>query len=86
MTAPPGSPVEFCNAQYQDCMPSAVVTEHPYAVLDLRAGFQLTRNWQVALTVNNVADKRYYVSQNTPTLELWYGDPRNVMLRIDAKF
>ena len=85
-TAPPGSEVEFCTPQYQDCMPAAVVTERPYAVLDLRAGFQLTRKWQVALTVNNVADKRYYVSQDTPLLELWYGDPRNVMLRIDAKF
>jgi outer membrane receptor for ferric coprogen and ferric-rhodotorulic acid len=85
-TAPPGSPVEFCNAQYQNCMLSAEVTTRPYAVLDLRAGYQVSRNWQVALTVNNVTDKRYYVSQDTPELELWYGDPRNVMLRIDAKF
>lgn len=47
---------------------------------------QLARNWQVALSVNNVLDKRYLVSQNTPGLGIWYGGPRNFMLRIDAKY
>jgi outer membrane receptor for ferric coprogen and ferric-rhodotorulic acid len=58
----------------------------PYAVIDLRAGFELDSNWQVALSVNNVLDKRYYLSQDTPFFDVWYGDPRNLMLRIDAKF
>jgi hypothetical protein len=35
---------------------------------------------------SNVLDKRYYVSHNTPGLALWYGEPCNFMLRIDAKF
>jgi outer membrane receptor protein involved in Fe transport len=61
------------------------VTTRPYALLDLRAGYQLSRNWQVALSVNNVFDKRHYLSQVTPGLELWYGEPRNFTLRIDAK-
>jgi hypothetical protein len=26
------------------------------------------------------------VSQDTPGVELWYGEPRNFMLRIDAKY
>jgi outer membrane receptor for ferric coprogen and ferric-rhodotorulic acid len=62
------------------------VTTRPYAVLDLRAGYQLHRNWQVALSVNNVLDKRYYLSQEPPGAGFWYGDPRNFMLRIDAKY
>ena len=41
---------------------------------------------QVALSVNNVFDKRYYLSQNTPLQSLWYGEPRNFMLWIDAKY
>jgi outer membrane receptor for ferric coprogen and ferric-rhodotorulic acid len=62
------------------------VTTWPYAVLDLRAGYQIRSNWQVALNVNNSFDKRYYLSQNTPALAVWYGEPRNFMLRIDAKY
>jgi outer-membrane receptor for ferric coprogen and ferric-rhodotorulic acid len=62
------------------------VTTRPYAVLDLRAGYQLSRNWQVALNVNNVFDKRYYLSEETPNPFFWYGEPRNFMLRVDAKY
>jgi outer membrane receptor for ferric coprogen and ferric-rhodotorulic acid len=40
--------------------------------------------WQVALSVNNVLDKRYYLSQDN--VNLWHGDPRNFVLRIDAKY
>ena len=58
----------------------------PYAVLDLRAGYQISPNWQVALSVNNVLDKRYYLSQDSPLLSLWYGEPRNFRFRIDAKY
>jgi outer membrane receptor for ferric coprogen and ferric-rhodotorulic acid len=85
-TVSPGAPVEYCNAQGQNCVLGVDVTTRPYAVLDLRAGYQLSRNWQVALSVNNVLDKRYYLSQDTPSQALWYGEPRNFMLRIDAKY
>jgi outer membrane receptor protein involved in Fe transport len=43
-------------------------------------------NWQVALNVNNVFDKRYYLSDATPYTAFWYGEPRNFMFRIDAKY
>jgi outer-membrane receptor for ferric coprogen and ferric-rhodotorulic acid len=85
-TTPPGGEVEVCDAQFQNCGRRAKVTMWPYAVLDLRAGYQLSPNWQVALSVNNVFDKRHYLSQDTPGVELWYGEPRNFMLRIDAKY
>jgi outer membrane receptor for ferric coprogen and ferric-rhodotorulic acid len=39
----------------------------------------------MALSANNVFDKRYYLSQNSPSLGLWYGEPRNFMLRLDGR-
>ena len=85
-TSPPalldscGPRVSYAPNCFQD------VTTRPYAVLDLRAGYQLSRNWRVALNVNNVFDKRYYLSEETPSPSFWYGEPRNFMLRIDAKY
>ena len=38
----------------------------PYAVLDRRASFELERNWQVALSVNSVLDKRCYLTVSAP--------------------
>jgi outer-membrane receptor for ferric coprogen and ferric-rhodotorulic acid len=85
-TASPGTLALDCNAQYQNCVDAVDIGTRPYAVVDLRAGFRLDPHWQVALSVNNVLDKRYYLSQNTADESLWYGDPRNFMLRIDAKY
>jgi outer-membrane receptor for ferric coprogen and ferric-rhodotorulic acid len=85
-TASPGAPTLRCDAQLQHCGEGALVSTRPYAVLDLRAGYEFSPNWQVALSVNNVLDKRYFVSESTPAFSVWYGEPRNVMLRIDAKF
>ena len=83
-TAAPGTQVYYCNAQLQNCALGMDVGTRSYAVFDLREGFRLNRNWQVALTVNNVLDKHYYLSQ--AGVNLWHGDPRNFMLRIDAKY
>ena len=88
-TTSPPAVFDSCNpqgpgAQGPGCL--KYVTTRPYAVLDLRAGYQLNRNWQVALNLNNVFDKRYYLSENTPGATFWYGEPRNFMLRIDAKY
>jgi outer-membrane receptor for ferric coprogen and ferric-rhodotorulic acid len=83
-TASRGSPIYRCDAQFQNCVLGEAVIMRPYAVADLRAGFEVDPNWQVAISVNNVLDKRYYLSQNG--VDVWYGDPRNFMLRIDAKY
>jgi outer membrane receptor for ferric coprogen and ferric-rhodotorulic acid len=85
-TAPPGAPTYSCDAQVQTCVRAEQVSMRPYAVLDLRVGYRLSPNWQVALSVNNILDKRYFLSQNTPVFSAWYGEPRNFMLRIDAKY
>jgi len=57
-----------------------------YAVVDLRAAFDIDRNWQAALTVNNLFDATYYQALDNGVLHAWYGDPRNWMLRVDARF
>lgn len=66
--------------------PRVDVVQPAYAVLDLRAGFEIDRNWQVALSVNNVLDKIYYESIGLTTLRAWYGAPRGWMLRVDARY
>ena len=61
------------------------VVQSPYAVFNLHAGFDFDANWRVALTLNNVLDKKYYESLDRPPLRDWYGEPRNLMLRVDWK-
>jgi outer membrane receptor for ferric coprogen and ferric-rhodotorulic acid len=85
-TVPRGNLLFDCDLQLQNCVPREVRGLKPYAVLDLRAGFDVNRNWQVALSLNNAFDKRYYLSHNSPSQDVWYGEPRNFMLRIDAKY
>ena len=62
------------------------LSQRPYAVLDLRAAFEVNPAWEVALNVNNIFDKRYFLSQNSPNAQAWYGEPRNFMVRIDARY
>jgi outer membrane receptor protein involved in Fe transport len=83
-TAARGSLLLTCDLQ--TCVSGEVSAQKAYAVLDLRAGFEIDSNWEVALSVNNVLDKRYYLSQDTPDLTVWYGEPRNYMVRIDARY
>jgi outer membrane receptor for ferric coprogen and ferric-rhodotorulic acid len=85
-TAVQGSPFYMLDAASQTYSLREAKAIRPYAVLDLRTGFELDPSWQVALSVNNVLDKRYYQSQSSPSFNVWYGEPRNFMLRIDAKY
>ena len=56
-----------------------------YGVLNLRTAFDIDRNWQLALSVNNVFDKVYYESIESG-LHAWYGAPRNWMLKAEGRF
>ena len=31
-------------------------------------------------------NERYYLSQDTPQMNVWYGEPRNFMLRVEASY
>ena len=73
-----------CSASLQNCMGHKVL-QGAFAVVDLRSGFQITPNWAVALSVNNVLDKSYYESFSR-LQRVWYGEPRNFMLRVDGKY
>jgi outer-membrane receptor for ferric coprogen and ferric-rhodotorulic acid len=57
-----------------------------YAVVGLRAGFAIDSHWRVALNVNNIFDRIYYQGLGTSYGSNWYGEPRNFLLRIDAKY
>jgi outer-membrane receptor for ferric coprogen and ferric-rhodotorulic acid len=57
-----------------------------YAVLDLRASYELDTNWQLALNLNNVFDKVYNETLGHPFMRTWYGEPRNFTIRLDARF
>ena len=56
-----------------------------YAVVDLRAGLRIDDHWQLALSLNNVFDTTYFETVNAFRRSYYYGEPRNVMLRIDAR-
>lgn len=60
--------------------------QHDYAVLDLRAGFEINPNWQLAVILNNALDETYYETVGGPALHRWYGEPRNWILRLDGRY
>jgi iron complex outermembrane receptor protein/outer membrane receptor for ferric coprogen and ferric-rhodotorulic acid len=66
--------------------PPITFVQDPYVVLDLRAGFEIDSNWHISLSVDNVFDKIYYESIDSPKFHGWYGPPRNAALRIDGRF
>jgi TonB-dependent siderophore receptor len=58
-----------------------------YSVWSTRVAYQVNRNVSVALNLNNVFDKRYYIpAYNTLTGNNYYGNPRNVMLTVRGSF
>jgi outer membrane receptor for ferric coprogen and ferric-rhodotorulic acid len=74
------------NASSNNANPPTLYVEQPkYAVWSGRVSWQINRNVQAALNVNNIFDKVYYRTIGT-TLGNWYGEPRNVMLSLHAAF
>jgi outer-membrane receptor for ferric coprogen and ferric-rhodotorulic acid len=57
-----------------------------FAVINLRAGYQIDAHWRAALSVNNVFDRIYYQTIGTPAGGSWYGEPRGFVLRIDGRY
>jgi outer-membrane receptor for ferric coprogen and ferric-rhodotorulic acid len=57
-----------------------------YVVASLRAGYEIDSHWRVGLNVNNVFDRIYYQGVGSADTGNWYGEPRNLMVRIDAKY
>lgn len=64
------------------------IEQDAYALLDLMVGFKPTEHIDARLNLNNVFNKKYYVSiTDDPFLaENVYGDPRNLMLTVKYNF
>jgi outer membrane receptor for ferric coprogen and ferric-rhodotorulic acid len=60
--------------------------QESYAFANLRADYQLSSHWRAALSINNVFDRSYYQTVGTPSGGTWYGAPRNLLLRVDARY
>ena len=57
-------------------------TQEAYAVVDLMARYQITRNLGASVNLNNAFDKSYHMS----TWNSYYGTPREVRAALDVKF
>lgn len=71
--------------------PSARVEQGGYAVVNLRVGYQIDKNWSAALNVNNVFDRSYFSRLGSPgfgpaTMGNVYGEPRSFMLSVRARY
>lgn len=60
--------------------------QRAYTVADLQAGYWLTPRLQATVTVNNLTDVVYYRQINDARSFNYYGEPRNVMLTLRARF
>lgn len=57
-----------------------------HAVLDLRLGYRFNKNLTASLSVSNVLDRNYYQTVSYLTRQNYYGDPRAVTLKLNARF
>jgi outer membrane receptor for ferric coprogen and ferric-rhodotorulic acid len=56
------------------------------AIVNLRVGYQISKQVSVALSINNLTDKTYYSSIRGVDFGNFYGDPRNAMLTLRAQY
>lgn len=75
----------YCSAPSPACDDS-FARQGAYAVLDVRAEYEIDPHWRLALSLNNALDETYYESIDSPAMHAWYGEPRNLMLRIDGRY
>lgn len=62
------------------------ITQGGYTVWNTRVGYDLSENWNVAVNVNNLFDKRYYQTIGYTTYGSYYGEPRSFMVTLRAKY
>ena len=60
--------------------------QRAYAVAAMRVGYQISKQAQLVLSVNNLFDKVYYSGIRGVDFGNVYGEPRNVMLTAKASF
>jgi outer-membrane receptor for ferric coprogen and ferric-rhodotorulic acid len=62
------------------------IAQQSRAVFGSRIAWRYDPHWELSFRVNNVFDKRFYDTLGGTATGTWYGDPRNVLLRVDAVF
>jgi outer-membrane receptor for ferric coprogen and ferric-rhodotorulic acid len=76
------NPVSSCSSSF----PYFRVMQGPYVVVSPRIEYDIEPHWRVALTVNNLFDRVYYQTISSPLYGNWYGDPRNFLVSVEARF
>ena len=56
-----------------------------YAIYNVMAAYDINRHMRLQLNVNNLFDKVYYRKVDAGGISNYYGDPRNVMLSLQAR-
>lgn len=57
-----------------------------YVVVNAQMGYEINKTYSLDLHVNNLFNRNYYASVGTPNIYNFYGEPRNFMLTLRAKY
>nr|WP_246462975.1 TonB-dependent siderophore receptor [Nitrospirillum iridis] len=80
-----GATVQSAMSNTFPTLGNAVLTQGGYAVFDARVGFDVTEKVSVAANVKNLFDRTYYQRIGTPQSGNIYGEPRSVLVTLQAK-
>ena len=61
-------------------------TQGGYAIFNAMAGYEFSNGYALQVNVNNLGDKVYYKKYGATGLAYYYGDPRNVVVTLRARF
>ncbi|WAP71204.1 TonB-dependent siderophore receptor [Jiella pelagia] len=65
---------------------STTIEAPGYEVVDLQLGYEFNENFSAKLRVNNLFDQKYYARVGSTSVFNFYGEERNAMLSLKAKF
>jgi outer membrane receptor for ferric coprogen and ferric-rhodotorulic acid len=57
-----------------------------YATVDMKLGYEINRNLDVALNVTNLFDRKYYATISSPRSQNIFGEPQAFLLTLRAKY
>ncbi|ASG24394.1 TonB-dependent siderophore receptor [Nitrospirillum viridazoti] len=80
-----GATVQSSMSNTFPTLGNAVLTQGGYAVFDARVGFDVTEKISVAANLKNLFDRTYYQRVSTPQSGNIYGEPRSVLVTLQAK-
>ncbi|MCB8839451.1 TonB-dependent siderophore receptor [Aurantimonas sp. VKM B-3413] len=65
---------------------STTIEAPGYEVVDLKFGYEINDNLEAKLQINNLFDEKYYARVGSTSVFNFYGEERNAMLTVKAKF